>query len=201
MELEAFTPYVLPRAPGCPVELAEFNIRLALIELCRKARLWREYQYPIDTTADTTGYAFNLGGDEQIVELLSLTLAGVDIEVVEPTIGKKRDRDGWVQTYAYGGLKQFELRPAQAAGLEIITYCVVAPAIDADEVPDEFAKYAEQVGWGALSRLLRMSNKPFTDKAGAKDALDDWTDALGDAATDASTGAAQVTRRTTSAWF
>lgn len=201
MRLEEFTPYVLPRAPGCSIELAEHYIRLALIELCRKARLWREYQPAIKTVDGITGYAYTTSGEQQVIELLSLTLASQDVDVVEPAIGKHRDKNGWVCAYAYGGLAGFELRPAQAAGLDIVTYCVLAPTITADEVPDEFAKYAEEIGWGALSRLLRMSNKPFTDKAGADDADAYWKDAIGSAATDASTGAAAVARRTTPHWF
>lgn len=201
MTLDEFLPYVLPRATGCPDVLAEHNIRLAIIELCRKARMWREYQLPVTTVADQTAYNYLPGADQQIIELLSLTLAAEDVNVVEPEIGKDRDKRGWVSTYAYGGFKKFELRPAQAAGLEVITYCVVAPTIDAQDVPDELTRYAEEIGQGALSRILKISDKPYTDKAGAKDAKEEWGAAIGQAITDASTGRAKVARRTTSHWF
>jgi hypothetical protein len=201
MTLDEFLPYVLPRAAGCPDALALHNIRLAAIELCRKARIWREYQLPVLTVTDQTAYNYLPGADEQIIELLSLTLAGENVDVVEPEIGKARDRSGWVSTYAYGGFKQFELRPAQVEDLEIITYCVVAPTIDAQDVPDELARYAEEIGGGALARILKISDKPYTDKRGAQDARDDFDAAIGQAITDASTGRAKVARRTTPRYF
>ena len=201
MELSAFLPYVLPQATGCPEELAELNIRLALIELCRKGRVWREYQTAVPTVADQTAYAYSPGVEQQIVELLSLELDGVAIDVVDQDTGKARDRNGWISTYAYGGLSGFELRPAQAEDLGIITYSVVCPTLDATEVPDDMARYAEQIGRGTLSRLLKIKDRPFTDKAEAERLAIQWQRDIGEAQTDASKGNVRVKQRTSPHWF
>lgn len=201
MTLTDFLPYVLPQAAGCPEELAELNIRLALIELCRKGRIWREHQTAIQTVADQTAYAYTQEADQQIVELMSLELEGVDIEVVSQDVGKARDRNGWTSTYAYGGLSGFQLRPAQEEDLAIITYCAVAPTLDAADVPDDFARYAEQIGRGTLARVLKIKDRPFTDKAEAESLQKQWLLDIGEAQTDASKGNVRVKQRTSAHWF
>lgn len=201
MTLDGFLPYVLPMARGCPEPLAEHNIRLAIIELCRRSMVWREYQQSQNTVADQTAYNYIPGSDQQVMKLLSLTLAGEKITVVEPDVGKEYDQQGVSNRYAYGGLKTFELRPAQEAGLAIVTYSAVAPSIDAQDVPDELMKYAEGIGYGALARILRMQDYPFTNKEQADTYGGMWERTVGTATTDASTGSARVKRRTTSQWF
>lgn len=39
--LSDFLPMVLPNAPGVPIPVAEFNLRLAAIEFCERTRCWR----------------------------------------------------------------------------------------------------------------------------------------------------------------
>lgn len=41
VNLRALLPLVLPFAPGCPEVVAVYNLRLAAIELCERARVWR----------------------------------------------------------------------------------------------------------------------------------------------------------------
>lgn len=202
IELDTFLPYILPRAKGCPDIIALLNTRLAIIELCQKSLIWREYQDTIWTVAGTTAYEYEVSDQgQQVCKLLSLTLDGSQVDLIDPAAGKMLDADGFTGPYAYGGFTGFELRPAQVDDLPIVTYAVVAPSLTATAVPDSFGQYIEAIANGALSRILNAKDKAYSDGAGAGDARADWERAITDAKADALTGSARVTIRTAKNWF
>jgi hypothetical protein len=201
MELDAFLPYILHKAKGCPAVLATINTRLAVIELCRKALIWREYQTSVTTVALQTAYAYSPAANQQVVKLLSMTLAGEDVPVLDPAMGKSLDTAGSVGPYAYGGMLGFELHPAQSAGLSVITYSVVAPSITATTIPDSMCRYVEEIANGALARILAQKDKEYSDPNGAALAMGLWMQAVDGAKTDAMEGFARVTTRTGKVWF
>lgn len=201
MTLEDFLPYILPKAKGCPAVLATLNARLAVIELCSKALIWREYQTSVATVALQTAYDYAPAANQQVVKLLSMTLAGEDVPVLDPAMGKYMDTAGYVGPYAYGGMLGFELHPAQAASLAVITYSVVAPSITATTIPDSMGRYVEEIANGALSRILAQKDKEYSDPNGAALAMGLWMQAIDSAKTDAMEGFARVTTRTGKAWF
>jgi hypothetical protein len=106
-----------------------------------------------------------------------------------------------LSNYAYGTFTGFELRPAQAAGLSVVTYCAVAPSITADTVPDALSQYAEVIATGTLYRLMKAKAKDYSDPNGALLALSEWNEAIADAKADALTGLARATTRTSKVWF
>ena len=201
MILDDFLPYILPRAKGCPSIIANQATRLAIIELCRKAMIWREYQTAIPTVALQTAYTYSPAVNQQVCTLLSLTLVGTDVEVIDPAAGKLLDANGYTGNYAYGGFAGFELRPAQAAALSIVTYATVAPSLTATTVPDALGRYIEAIADGALSRILTAKDKEYSDIAGAVNAQSKWDDAIADAKSDALTGTARAKTRTHKVWF
>lgn len=201
MTLNDFLPLILPRAKGCPDILATFNTRMAVIELCQKALIWREYQDPITTAALTTAYEFEVPNGQQVFKLLSLTLGGTEVSVVDPNTGKAMDALGETRPYAYGAFSGFELRPAQEAGLQIITYSVVAPTFTATTIPDSMSRYMEAIANGALSRILMTNSKEYGDMPGAAVAKALWDDAIADAKNDALTGFSRSAVRTSKVWF
>lgn len=201
MTLDDFLPYILPKAKGCSALLANQQTRLAIIELCRKALIWREYQASTPTVALQTAYAYTPAANQQVVKLLSMTLDGEEIPVLDPAMGKELDIEGNGGPYAYGGLIGFELHPAQAAGLDVVTYSVVAPSLTATTVPDSLGRYVEEIAHGALFRILGEKDKEYSNGAGAQLALLLWTEAIGDAKSDARDGFARTSTRTGKVWF
>jgi hypothetical protein len=201
VKLTDLLPYILPKAKGCPEVVALFNARLAIIELCRNSLIWREYQDAQLTFANNTAYEWDVDAGQQVCMLLELTLDGIDVEIVDPGTGKARDRQGHLSNYAYGTFTGFELRPAQAAGLSVVTYCAVAPSITADTVPDALSQYAEVIATGTLYRLMKAKAKDYSDPNGALLALSEWNEAIADAKADALTGLARATTRTSKVWF
>ena len=201
MILDDFLPYILPRAKGCPSIIASQATRLAIIELCRKAMIWREYQTAIPTVALQTAYAYAPAAGQQVCTLLSLTLAGTDVDLIDPAAGKMLDANGYTGNYAYGGFAGFELRPAKVPGLSIVTYATVAPSLTASTVPDALGRYIGAIADGALSRILTAKDKEYSDMAGAVNAQARWNDAIADAKSDALNGTARAKTRTSKVWF
>lgn len=201
MTLDDLLPYVLPHASGCPDIIAKQAIRLAAIELCTKSGIWREYQIPVITVALQTSYAYSLDLNQQVTKLRSLTLDGVDVDLVEPAIGKERDQCGDTGPYAYGGFSGFELHPAQEAGMSIVTYSEVAPSMTATTLPDGLSRYMEGLAQGALSRILTAKDKQYSDPAGAANAQAQWAGVVAGAVSDAMAGFSRATMRTTKVWF
>ena len=201
MKLTDLLPYILPRAKGCPEIVALFNARLAITELCQKSMIWREYQDPQLTMANITAYEWDVDASQQVCTLLGLTLDGIDVDIVDPATGKARDSRNWLSNYAYGTFTGFELRPAQVAGLRVVTYCAVAPSITADTVPDALSQYVEAIATGTLYRLYKSKDKDYSDPSGAMLALGEWNEAIADAKADALTGFARATTRTSKVWF
>jgi hypothetical protein len=193
--LDDFLPYVLPRARQCAAPIALQAVRLALIELCNRALIWRTTQAPVLTVADQTSYAYGMAAGQQASKLISMTLAAAPIEVVPPDVGKRLDDTQSTLAYAYGTLSGFELRPAQAEGQTILTYSVVAPSLTATTVPDEFGRYVEAVSHGALQRLFSSPELAcFNDRAAAA-MLAQWERDIGTAKSGAFTGHARTTPR------
>lgn len=201
MTLDDFLPYILPYAAGCPAVIANLNTRLAIIELCQKAMIWREYQTAITTVDLQTAYAYAPAANQQVCTLLSMTLGGVGVSVVDPAIGKGLDAEGYSGIYAYGTFTGFELRPAPAADIPIVTYATVAPSMAATTVPDGMAKYMEAIANGSLARILAAKDKAYSDGVGAVRAQSLWNDAIDSAKTDAMTGFARATTRTSQVRF
>ncbi len=201
MTLADFLPYILPYAKGCPSIIATLNTRLAIIELCQKAMIWREYQTAIPTVALQTAYAYSPAAGQQVCTLLSMTLDGTDVPVVDPQTGKILDTECYTGNYAYGTFTGFELRPEQAAGLDIVTYATVAPTLAATTVPDALSQYMESIANGALSRILATKDKEYSDGVGAIRAQSLWDDAIADAKSDALTGFARTKTRTAQVRF
>lgn len=203
MTLDDFLPYILPRAKGCPDYLAKRETRLAIIDFCEKSLIWRAYQPAILSVIDQTAYDYTPAADQQVMQLLGMTLAGEPVDVVDPTIGKDRDAAGHTQTYAYGTFTGFEIRPAPAAaGLEIVTYAAVAPSITATTVPDALSKYIEGISAGALARvLLGDKDDPYHDPDKAGIATGVYDAAVNKARQDALTGSARVKIRTAKVLF
>ena len=152
--LSAFLPFILPQCKHCPDVTVEFNVLQACIELCKKSSIWREWLPTRNTQANTTFYAYAPATGQRVHKLLQVTLAGQEVQLVDAVKGRALDARQAYGPYAYGKPDGFELRPAQAAGLELLTLCAVHPTQAAEEVPDWLLEnHGEDVAKGALYRL------------------------------------------------
>lgn len=201
MKFDDMLPYILPRAKGCAEIMVAFNARLAAIELCRKALIWRDYQAPILTVADKTSYTYAPNSTYAIIKLISLTLDGNEVALLDPLRGQQMTQANAVSNYAYGTANGFELQPAQTAGLAIVTYASLVPGINSNSLPDSFNRYAEAIAHGALARILATKGRDYYDPAGAIENKLAWEDDIANAISDADSGFARTTQRTATVWF
>lgn len=201
MTLDDFLPYVLPLAKGCSEPLAKQRLRLAIIDLCKRSMVWREFQTSVPTVLNQTAYAYAPATGQQVLELLEVKLNGIEVPVVSADEGKALDNANTIYTYAYGKLGGFELRPAQAAAQPIVTYSVVGPALTANTVPDAFGKYVEGIAAGALARLYATPGMEFTNAQAAGIYAGLFESTVGDATDDAMKGAARVPKRVAASWL
>ena len=201
MTLDDFLPFVLPKVKNCPEGVATFEIRNAIIDLCRRGLIWRRHQEPVTTVADQTEYDYLPEVGQEVVKLLSATLNGMDINVVTPDGANALTSRGESSPYLNGGLLGFDLHPAQAAGLPIVTYSAVCPTLDALTVPNDFSRFAEAIGWGAVSRLLQTPGQDYSQPVLGRDYEGRFDAAVAKASTAAAKGFSRAQPRAIASWF
>lgn len=145
--------------PGLTLFAAANQLRLAAQEFCQKTKCLVQTQDPVITTATDTVYDFNLPRNVSLVQLISATVDGQTVHNLNT------DNPGMMRNCIRAvNTKQFELIPAQAAGIPVITTCSVKPSKVATGVDDWlWEQYAEQISLGARARLMTLKDKPYTD--------------------------------------
>lgn len=201
MTFDDLFPFVMPHVKQCPPDVARFNLRQAAIEFCTRALVWREYQAPVETVEGQTHYAYAPAAGQRVAKALSARLNGLRLSVLDPLTGKSLDGKQETEAYLYGRLDGFELHPAHAAGLPIVTYSAVCPTLTAETIPDSFERYAEQLGRGACSRIMLIPGQPFSMPTRGKDLETRFDDDIGSARTEALRGFARTAPRTQASWF
>ena len=168
----AFYDHLLPDLTGCAPAIASIALRRSAREFCEKTLAWDEQRGPVTTLAATLNYPFTIDTTaEEVVKLLGATVSGLDVQVCSVN-------DLPVNWPTYPGVegaiftqtrRTFNLVPARAAGLLVITRVALKPSITATGVTDEiFAHYVEDICVGAKAILMMSMKKPYTDmKLGA----------------------------------
>lgn len=202
MILDDLLGFVLPHVKQCPTATAIFHLRQAVIELCTKALVWREYQAEVLTVDGQPFYAYAPAAGQRVTKLLSATLNSLDVPVIDPRTGKAAAAVRLSSLgYIFGRLDGFELHPVQAAGLPIVTYSAVCPTLASESLPDHFDRYAEQLSRGALARIMMVADQPFSNPAMGKEFGRRFEDDIGDARVEAWRGFARTTPRSVASWF
>lgn len=200
--LSAFLPFILPQCANCPDVTAEHNVLQAIIELCKKSLVWREFQTAQTVQANTTGYAYAPAAGQVVHKLLGAKLNGKDISVVDAAKGQALDESAASEAYVYGLVSGFELRPTQAAGAIVQTYAAVHPSQASTTVPDwMIEKYAEQIATGALYRLHGHVGRDYAQPAMVAGELTLWNSAIDDIRIEAFKAHARSFPRARASWF
>lgn len=202
MNISDFSQFVLTKVKGCPDPVALFEIRNAIIELCRRALVWVETQAPITSVVDQKEYAYTPDTDQQVVKLLDLTVNGWERRVIAPDMAERYLHCQSSECFAFGGMASFTISPAVAAGLPIVTRCAVAPTIAATTVPDKLQRFAEQIGRGAIARIASTPGRDFSNMTIAQAAGARWEADIAMARAEAFKGFARSgPSRVAAAWF
>jgi hypothetical protein len=181
-----FYDLLLPWVPGCPLPMADLQLRTAARRFCDKTMVWREWLGDITTDGAAVVFDVSKSGQQEVVQLLRATLAGETLNVIrqEDVPGDWRT-NYWPCPSIFGvnAGSQLALVPLQATGLTLKTEATLRPSLVATGIPDAiFAKYAEAIAWGAAAILAAMKNKPYSDANSPTG--DMFAAAINDAATD-----------------
>lgn len=200
--LESLLPFVQPQLKRCPDETAVFALRQAAIELCERTLVWRQQQEPITSIADTTRYAYQLDSNARMHRLMSVTVAGEQIRLLGADQGRVANIVKPAETYAYGLIDGFEIRPAPAADLAIVTEGALLPTLAATTLPTEIAeRYGRQLAHGALWQLYGHTDREYGNLERSSTHRDMWETAIGRIQNAAWQGHSRSRPRARAAWF
>lgn len=201
MTLDDLLPHVLPHVKQCPSEMARFHMREAAIEFCERSLVWQEYQTPVLTVALQKIYSYAPAAGQRVVKLISGKLNGISISVLDPVTGRRLSDHGDTAAFLQGRMDAFELHPAQAADLPIVTFAAVCPTRAVTLLPDNFERYTAQIARGACARIMLIAGQPFSAPVRGKDLEQQFENDIGNARMDALRGFARSAPRTVASWF
>lgn len=165
--IDAFLPYVMPYARGCPAPTAFHAIREATRTFCLRTKLWRGGDSFTIMPGQCASIAVPYGA-----ELCEMERVDFDGKQLEPQSVQWLDEHypDWL-TGLTGSAPSFvtQLAPdtlavVPAAEGRVTTRLVLMPSIDAMEVPDFLVdKYGRAIGAGALADILLLPGQPFSN--------------------------------------
>ncbi len=176
--LADFLPYVLPHAKMVPDPVAEFNLKLAAIEFCERTRCWRHAisvavssnNHTLVAPELTTIHEFEEATHEgrllvptQYTSLPPQVLSGELVEGLPHWISQTEPGQVTIFPYQTGTLRMTVfLKPRH--GTQYGTDAA-NPLRDALAMVPAFmlSQHAEALACGALSRLLAVPGKPWSD--------------------------------------
>lgn len=164
-QFKDFDSYVALDVQGCPASVMRQAIALAVLDFCRRSRVWR---------AECSAGATQTGVGVYTI----VAPEGGAVSAVEwVTVGGNRIAE-LCYTQDAGALS---LAAAFAPGRAIVAKSILVPLQTASKIPDALLDYAEGIASGAKFRLMMQPGKPWSspDLAAAHRTL--FENAIGDA--------------------
>jgi len=179
-QLSDFAPYILPYVPGCPSPLAEQHARDVCIDFCMRSLIVQlaldpidaiqgQIENDLDTPNGTLTHLileawyegrrmgqFKSGDTSSQAEAFNLLFAGADVDGGVPKSVQLTPTNTFL----------FDVAPA-ATSLAAVTMKVATKPTRTTTTVDDilFNDYADAIGQGVVSRLMRLPGQPFTSAA------------------------------------
>lgn len=205
---DAFFPYVLPYAAGCPDATVEHHARLAAIEFCRHTNVWQADLDGLAGDGTATLFTLPLPAGAEMAKLLGVSISAAGYGPVDATLraagaGAQMVRDDTTETIAYtDDLRTLTVWPAQAAGKTITARVSLKPSIDAESIPDAlFSHYAQDIAAGAIASILMIPKQEWTDTTAAGIKQAEFNAKKASTARKVERGFSNSARRCTTRWF
>lgn len=203
MKWDDMLSHVLPSAVGCPEPLALDHLLKAARRYCAETCVWNYETVPILTEAGVKRYTLQIGEGQSLVRLLTVEVNEQEYTVPPGPRGRTMQRRGTGYTAVIEGANDFVLDPApHLSGKNIITEIAVKPAMtNPADWPDDLEAHVTALADGALSTLLRLSKKDWTDAKEAADAEARFKDRIGTVAFQVTKGLGRSRHGATVRWF
>lgn len=182
--LNDFLSLVAPNVESCPNATVVSAIRRSIREFCRETYVWKASLTDVDTVAGDATYTLVPPTDTQIVSVLNITHVDRDLMPIDEAwldryeLNWRTFNDARRSTYVVHELYATDIRlvppplEADTPGLVNIRVAVM-PTLTATTVDDVLLNdWDESIMYGALSRLMRYPEKPWTNLALAEDYRD-----------------------------
>jgi len=167
--------FILPELPKCPKPLVLQNIRTLLrTDFFPQTQVWKYEMDAVDIKDGKTDYDFEW--PSKCTDVDTLGLVTIDKVVILP-----------LEDYVMNDFKSLTLVVEPTAdtesdqdGLEI--QLILKPKMDIDEVPCEYYdNHFQTWAYGVMSKLMKMKNKPWSDKQTGAEYLGYYLDGKGEA--------------------
>lgn len=174
---EAFFPYVMHEVPGAPEPLVVRAIRDAAIEFCEKSLILTRDHDPITVKAGVVDYDLEPPNGYLVIKIQKAWLDNNPLTPLAPDVV----RDASVYNRLFAAYQSAPSTPQAYLQKEERSVSVwplpdkqytksltmrvaLKPTRSSSSVDDVlFEDYAEQIGSGALSKLMASANKPYTN--------------------------------------
>lgn len=166
---------VTPELTGCPDVVAIEYLRDAVIEFCDRSWYWAEELSPINTVANTATYTLSAPSGESIISSI-ISVSHKDT-VLKRRTETEMDRliSGWkdeggLQANSYTSTVVNVIRlypyPTDSVTGAIKARVALKPSRTATTIPQSiYDNYLEAIAAGAKSRLMAMTNQPWSNPA------------------------------------
>jgi len=194
---------VLPEVPGCPVLLAEKEIKNACIDFMIRTEIQRKTVVNLDHVGGATALDLThtdiVSATDQVIAVLGVWVNNEPLEVMSVE-DISLDHPDWMTitgTPKYAVQEGTALwlvpSPASAQTNTIKLRVSYGPNESAAALPDPvFNMYREDIACGAKGRLLAKPKKPWTDMSMAAEYMRAYTRAVDAASVKASRGGRKV---------
>lgn len=197
---------VLPYLAADPSDpVTEGAIKRAVIEFCTRTWLWKHASFTVDVAAGVSSYTLTPPTGSIVVEVLDMRFNGSPI-TGSAFASLNATQPGWMteqgtpRTYTQIESDRVILTPTPDATQvgALVATLILAPGYDSTGAPQWImSKYRYALAEGAISRLMLMPGRPWTDLQGGIDRRDRFESHMANARMDATHGTAASVTRTT----
>lgn len=188
MNLTEFLPDIYLEAPGCPELVALNALRHTLRDFCERTHAWQETLDAIAPLEGFPSYDMDAPPDSEVAVILSATYAGRPVPV---TTAREmdfhatdwRNVSGGSVSAIIPGVSSIRVYPVPVADDEdtIVIRAALRPTHSATTCGDVLDGWREGIAAGALARLKKIPNKPWSDREAVSVYARDFGNAIADA--------------------
>jgi len=159
-----FHSLVMPSVLGCPIPTVDNAIRLTARDFCLRTREWRESE-SFTAPGVIQQFDIDIPTGTELVRIVSVDVAGEPLDI----FGRGELPASWATCAPSNGLYHvgtdiYMLFPAPIAGAVVTVETALMPSNTGTGISDDvFARHAEAIASGALSRLMKLPRQPWSD--------------------------------------
>lgn len=161
---------VLPYAPNCPPQTAVFHLQRAASDFFQRTLAWRADLPTLLTVIDQPDYALVVPQEAAIAKMLRYSYDGSGFDVIDAEAGLALQlEEAGTQVSWTEDRSTASVNPVPAdAGKTLDFRVALKPSLDGQAIPGlMFEHYSDHIANGAISRILRMPDKDWTNPMAA----------------------------------